>query len=104
MRYVGDMPRYTETVFPVKKVVALTAEMADRMREFRFVNRVESENEAIRRLIEAGLNAAAKSSGASGSGGSKRQTVAPDQAAKTPVEPSPRKPAPRAKAAAMSKE
>ena len=49
------MARYTETVFPVKKVLNLTTEQAERIREYRFAHRIESENEAIRRLIEAGL-------------------------------------------------
>ena len=52
------MPRYTETVFPVKKVVALSTEMAGRIRDYRFAQRLPSENEAIRRLIEAGLKMA----------------------------------------------
>lgn len=58
VRYVHFMPRYTEPIFPVKKVVGLTAEMAERIRDFRFDHRIESENEAIRRLIERGLQAA----------------------------------------------
>jgi hypothetical protein len=52
------MARYTEQVYPVKKLVPLTAEMAARVRDYRFAERIESENEAIRRLIEAGLAAA----------------------------------------------
>jgi hypothetical protein len=44
--------------YPVKKVIGLTAEMAKRIREFRFDRRIDSENEAIRRLIELGLKAA----------------------------------------------
>ena len=51
------MPRYTETIFPVKKVVNLTAEQAQRIRDYRFAQKIDSENEAIRRLIEAGLGA-----------------------------------------------
>jgi len=54
-----SMPRYTETIFPVKKVVALSAEMAARIGDYRFAHRLQSENEAIRRLIEAGLKAGA---------------------------------------------
>jgi hypothetical protein len=58
------MARYTEVVYPVKKVVALTNEMADRVRDFRFKQRLDSENEAIRRLIELGLKAADQEQGA----------------------------------------
>ena len=54
------MARYTEPVYPVKKLVPLTTEMAERVREYRFAQRIESENEAIRRLIEAGLKAGAR--------------------------------------------
>lgn len=49
------MARYTETIYPVKKLVPLTAEMAEAISKFRHDNRISSENEAIRRLIEAGL-------------------------------------------------
>jgi hypothetical protein len=49
------MARYTEQIFPVKKLVPLTAEIADRISEYRHTQRISSENEAIRRLIEAGL-------------------------------------------------
>ena len=54
------MPRYTEPVFPVKKVVGLTADLAERIRDYRFRERIDSENEAIRQLIEAGLKAGEK--------------------------------------------
>lgn len=54
------MARYTEVIYPVKKVVALTNEMAERISEYRHQNRISSENEAIRRLIELGLKAAEK--------------------------------------------
>ena len=51
------MARYTETIYPVKKLVPLTAEMAEAIRAYRHQQRISSENEAIRRLIEAGLGA-----------------------------------------------
>jgi hypothetical protein len=54
IEYIGRMPRYTSTIYPVKKVVSLTNEQAQRIRDYRFNERIESENEAIRRLIEAG--------------------------------------------------
>ena len=82
MRYVERMPRYSQTIFPVKKVIALSSEMADRIRDYRFAERIESENEAIRRLIEAGLSAAEKSSPSGGSGGESKTG--------TPSKPPPR--------------
>jgi hypothetical protein len=51
------MARYTESIYPVKKLVPLTTELAERIRDYRFANRIDSENEAIRRLIETGLSA-----------------------------------------------
>jgi len=54
---VADMARYTEQVFQVKKLVPLTTELAERISEYRHANRISSENEAIRRLIETGLKA-----------------------------------------------
>jgi hypothetical protein len=48
-------------IFPVKKLVPLTADLADRIKTFRHEQRINSENEAIRRLIELGLKAAGAS-------------------------------------------
>lgn len=42
-------------VFPNKKLINLTEEMLARISDFRFDRRLSSENEAIRRLIEIGL-------------------------------------------------
>jgi hypothetical protein len=50
------MPCCTSTIDPVKKVVNLTAEQV-RIRDYRFEQRIEPENRAIRQLIEAGLKA-----------------------------------------------
>src|SRR3954452_138569 len=36
------MPRYTEIVYSIKKVVGLTAEMAERIRDFQFKQRIDS--------------------------------------------------------------
>jgi hypothetical protein len=47
-----------ETTYPVKKLVNLTEEQAERISSFRYEGRIPSENEAIRRLIELGLGAA----------------------------------------------
>lgn len=53
MGYVKNMSR--DTLYPVKKLVNLTEDQARRISDFRFENRLQSENEAIRRLIELGL-------------------------------------------------
>lgn len=49
-----------DIVFPVKKLVNLTEEQAKRIADFRFEKRLASENEAVRVLIELGLDASAK--------------------------------------------
>lgn len=49
-----------EPAYPVKKLVGLTEEQAERISDFRFDNRLNSENEAIRQLIELGLQAVGK--------------------------------------------
>ncbi|GGO39166.1 hypothetical protein GCM10010991_37600 [Gemmobacter aquaticus] len=46
-----------ETVYHIKKLVNLTEEQAKRISDFRFAMRLNSENEAIRQLIEMGLDA-----------------------------------------------
>jgi len=48
-------PKIMET----RKLVSLTPELARAIEDFRFTNRISSESEAIRRLIEAGLSKAA---------------------------------------------
>lgn len=55
MPYMSYMSR--EPIYPVKKLVNLTEEQAQQISTFRFDNRIASENEAIRRLIELGLSA-----------------------------------------------
>lgn len=47
-----------EPIYPVKKLVNLTEEQASRISDFRFDQRLQSENEAIRRLIEIALDMA----------------------------------------------
>ena len=54
--YIADMPR--PPVFTVKKLVALTPEAADAIQDWRFAHRVTSESEAIRQLIDLGLETA----------------------------------------------
>ncbi len=46
-----------ESAFPVKKLISLTASLAERIKEFRFQRRIETDNEAIRQLLELGLDA-----------------------------------------------
>ena len=52
----------TETLYPIKKLIRLTPEQAERIRVFRFGEMIGSELEAIRRLIDLGLDAAEKQS------------------------------------------
>jgi len=40
-----------------RKIVSLPAELAKAVEDFRFENRINTEAEAIRRLIQAGLKA-----------------------------------------------
>ena len=87
------MARYTETVYPVKKLVPLSAEMAEAISEYRHQQRISSENEAIRRLIELGLG---KAPASTPSGGSTPGATKKPAAGK-------RAPAPKAKAL-LSKE
>jgi hypothetical protein len=47
-----------ETAFPVKKLIYLTDEQARMISDYRFDNRLNSENEAVRQLIDLGLDAA----------------------------------------------
>ena len=53
MRYFANMAR--ETAYPVKKLVNLTDDQAKRISDFRFDQRLQSENEAIRVLIDMAL-------------------------------------------------
>ena len=57
MRYITDMPVNPETT--VRKLVSLPRPMVKAIEDYRFANRVSTESEAIRRLIEAGLRAEA---------------------------------------------
>ena len=54
-----------EPVYTVKKLVAMTPDMAAAISTYRFDSRISAEAEAIRRLIELGLNATTSSGGAS---------------------------------------
>jgi len=59
MRNIAGMAT-GETLYPIKKLVNLTEEQAKRIADIRFAMRLQSENEAIRRLLELGLDAAEK--------------------------------------------
>lgn len=43
--------------FPVRKLAYFSEEMAEDIADYRYKNRIPSENEAIRRLIHTGLTA-----------------------------------------------
>jgi hypothetical protein len=60
MGYICDMA--AEEYYPVKKLIQLTEEQAARISEFRHSRRISSENEAIRQLINLGLDNGAKPS------------------------------------------
>jgi hypothetical protein len=117
--YDGPMARPAK--HPIKKVVGFDTDLLERVRDFRFNQRIASENEAIRRLIEAGLSGQAAPQPEKAGGkqpqvqrkglppaklGRASSREAGDQDAKnSTLKPSPaRKSAPRAKAATMSKE
>lgn len=51
------MNRQINRVAPIRKLVALSEELASRVGDYRFGQRIGSESEALRRLIEAGLAA-----------------------------------------------
>ena len=56
------------TLYPIKKLIAITPETAQAIEDYRFENRLKTEAEAIRQLIAAGLGKAAAVSTRSGSG------------------------------------
>lgn len=49
-----------EPLYPVKKLVYLTDVQAKQIADFRFAHRLQSENEAIRQLVEIALEAVSK--------------------------------------------
>src|SRR3954470_13340816 len=76
-----------------------------RIDDYRFENRLPSRSEAIRRLIEAGLKAKTDPQRSGTSPGRSSKPGGDQDAERGAPKPSPpRKPAPRAKTAAMSKE
>jgi hypothetical protein len=51
MRYIVDM----ETSYPVRKALAFTAEQWEQVSTFRFEHRIATEAEAVRLLLDIGL-------------------------------------------------
>jgi hypothetical protein len=47
-----------DTAFPVRKALGFTAEQWERVKEFRFDQRIPTEADAVRRLIDLGLETA----------------------------------------------
>jgi hypothetical protein len=57
-RYIDRMAR--RTIAPARKQVSLAQDVASEVEDFRLENRIPTESEAIRRLIELGLIAASE--------------------------------------------
>ena len=83
------------TLYPIKKLIAITPETAQAIEDYRFENRLKTEAEAIRQLIAAGLGKATAVPSEAGSGGARKPRSTGKSAA-------PRK-APERKAAPSSK-
>jgi hypothetical protein len=49
-----------ETAYPVRKALGFTAEQWERVRAFRFEHRFGTEAEAVRRLLDLGMQAVAR--------------------------------------------
>ena len=90
---IATMPR--PLTFPIKKLIGFDPELWKRIQEYRFNARINTESDAIRELIAAGLGKAAAVSSESGSG-------SPRKPRSTGKSTAPRK-APERKAAPSSK-
>jgi len=82
-------------------MVSLPLKLAEAVDDYRFKNRLRSDAEVLRRLIELGLG---KAPTAAPSGGSARKPAATTKPAPRAKKPGQRTPAPKAKALRMSKE
>ena len=60
------------TLYPIKKLIAITPETAQAIEDYRFENRLKTEAEAIRQLIAAGLGKTAAVPSGSGSGSARK--------------------------------
>jgi Arc/MetJ-type ribon-helix-helix transcriptional regulator len=49
-----------ETSYPVRKMVSISEEMAKAIEEYRWQNRISSEAEVIRQLLQRGLDGGGK--------------------------------------------
>src|SRR3979409_49517 len=68
--------------FPVKKLIAITSEVAKAIEDYRFANRIKTEAEAMRRLIELGLGKApARAPPSGGTPGGTRKPASTKKAA-----------------------
>jgi hypothetical protein len=106
LRYCSAMARPKVLGENIRRLmISLPQQMAEAVDEYRFSQRIRTEADAIRQLIEAGLKGAqvappGASGGSSKPGGDAERQGSGNSPPKAPA----RKPAPRAKAAAMSKE
>ena len=92
------MPR--PVAYPIKKLIGFDPELWEQIREYRFKARLNTESDAVRRLIEAGLKGAqiAPPTGTDPAGSDKppRQKAAP-RARKPAAEPKAKPAAPLSK-------
>ena len=52
---MGHIPHMSDIIFPIQKLIYMTKRQATLVKDFRFSQRLESDNEAIRQLIDLGL-------------------------------------------------
>ena len=80
------------TLYPIKKLIAITPETAQAIEDYRFENRLKTEAEAIRRLIGTGLGKSAGVPAGSGSGSARKprtgKSAAPRKAPERKAAPS----------------
>lgn len=72
-----------------RKLVSLPAGLAQAIEDFRFENRIGSESEAIRRLIEAGLSASKKRGPSSDGGAGGKSKPRATKPSSSPDKPNP---------------
>jgi hypothetical protein len=82
------MPR--PLIYPIKKLIGFDAELWENIRDYRFKARLNTESDAVRQLIEAGLSKApaVAASGGSGSGRSSKPSTKPVPRPRKPAAPS----------------
>jgi hypothetical protein len=67
--------------YPIKKVIGFDSEMLERIRNFRFDQRIDTESDAIRQLIETGLKASPSAPSGGSTPGSARRPASDDKTA-----------------------